>query len=75
MLERYRIVFGKTLIELTEFLNDPDNGYSRLVYMEKNRSGYTALLDTYALVVATLDDIREPTIDTELELIPLALSA
>ena len=75
MYERFRLVSGKTLIELTELLNDPDAGYSRVVYMEKNRKGYTAMLDTYALVVATLDDVREQQIDVELETIPLALSA
>ena len=55
--ERYRLVSGKTLIELLLVLNGDESENGRIVFMEKTRSGYIALLDTYALVVATVEDI------------------
>lgn len=53
---RYLLVSGKTLTELLAALNTTLE-YSRVVYVEKQHDGYTALVDTYPTLVITPEDI------------------
>jgi hypothetical protein len=55
---RYHLVSGKTLENITDQLNDEDAYYGRIVYMEKTKTGYLALIDTYALVIAHVSDLN-----------------
>lgn len=57
MDQRFFLVSGKTLEDLTDILNTDHSGNGRVIFIEKTRSGYTAMIDTYALVVATVEDI------------------
>jgi hypothetical protein len=58
MSPRYHLVSGKTLENITDQLNDEDAYYGRIVYMEKTKTGYAAMIDTYALVIAHVSDLN-----------------
>lgn len=57
-LQRYLSVSGKTLTDLLIALNDPDLQLGRVVYIEKTRAGYTAILDTYAIITVHISEIQ-----------------
>lgn len=57
MPTRFLLVSGKTLEDLLDTLNTEYESVGRVVFMEKTRTGYSCVIDTYALVVATLEDV------------------
>lgn len=55
MDQRFYIIYGKTLKDLLHSLNNTDNEYGRIVYVEKGKTTYAALIDTHMLVVTPVD--------------------
>lgn len=73
---RYRLVSGKTLIELATELENLIPEYSRVLYIDKKRGEYTALVDTYPMLVITPDMILlDDTQRDHKTLLAMALSA
>lgn len=55
MDQRFYIVSGKTRKDLLDSLNNTDNEYGRVIYVEKDKTGYYAIIDTHMLVVTPVD--------------------